>query len=149
VEGDTLREQLEAHRTDPVCGACHSKMDPIGFGFESFDPIGQFRTEESPGVPIDSTGDLDGVAFDGPQELEGMLVADPRVPACFARQLYRFATGHLELDRELPEIDDLGAGFADHGYRVMDLLIDLVASDGFRYLALPDTDPSETAEDTP
>ncbi len=149
VEGDTLRERLEQHRNDPVCGACHSKMDPIGFGFESFDPIGRLRTEEAPGVPDDSTGDLDGVAFDGPKELQAMLADDPRVPSCFARQLYRYATGHLELPRELPLIDDLGADFADGGYRVVDLLVELVASDGFRYAALPDTDwvpPAPAAE---
>jgi hypothetical protein len=149
VEGDTLRERLEQHRNDPVCGACHSKMDPIGFGFESFDPIGRLRTEEAPGVPVDSTGDLDGVAFDGPQELQAMLADDPRVPSCFARQLYRYATGHLELPRELPLIDDLGADFSDGGYRVADLLVELVASDGFRYAALPDTDwvpPAPAAE---
>jgi hypothetical protein len=143
VEGDSLRERLEAHRNDPVCGACHSKMDPIGFGFESFDPIGRLRSEEAPGVPVDATGDLDGVPFDGPQELQAMLVDDPRVPACFARQLYRFATGHLELPRELPLIERLADDFADADYRVADLLIELVASDGFRYAALADTDWEE------
>lgn len=148
VEGDTLRERLEAHRNDPVCSACHSKMDPIGFGFESFDPIGRVRTEEAPGIPVDSTGDLDGVPFTGPAELQAMLVDDPRVPACFARQLYRFATGHLELPRELPLIERLGDDFADDGYRVIDLLVELVASDGFRFAALPDTDwePAPAAE---
>lgn len=154
VEGDTLRERLEAHRTDPVCSACHSKMDPIGFGFESFDPIGRVRTEEAPGVPIDSTGDLDGVEFTGPEELQAMLIDDPRVPACFARQLYRFATGHLELPRELPLIEQLGAEFAGGDYRVVDLLVELVASDGFRFAALPDTDwvapaPVEEGEEAP
>ncbi len=151
VEGATLRERLEQHRNDPVCGACHSKMDPIGFGFESFDPIGRQRSEEMPGVPVDSTGDLDGVPFDGPAQLQEMLADDPRVPACFARQLYRYATGHLELPRELPLIDELGADFAAGGYRVVDLLVELVASDGFRYAALPDTDwvapaPAEEAD---
>jgi hypothetical protein len=148
VEGATLRERLEQHRTDPVCSACHSKMDPIGFGFENFDPIGQLRTEESPGVPIDASGDIDGVTFTGPQELQAMLVDDPRVPACFARQLYRFATGHLELERELPLLERLSDEFAASGYRVTDLLVELVASDGFRFAALPDTDlvPQESAE---
>ncbi|HUS65912.1 MAG TPA: DUF1592 domain-containing protein [Kofleriaceae bacterium] len=148
VEGDTLREQLEAHRADPVCATCHSKMDPIGFGFESFDPVGQLRDTEASGAAIDSTGDLDGVAFDGPAELTALLADDPRVPACFVRQLYRFSTGHLELEREQPAIDRLADEFADRGYRVTDLLVELVASDGFRYAALPDTDPVAAGDDT-
>lgn len=148
VEGGSLREQLEAHRADPVCASCHSKMDPIGFGFERFDPVGQLRDTEPSGAPIDSTGDLDGVAFDGPAALMSLLADDPRVPACFVRQLYRFSTGHLELDREQREIARLAEEFAGRGYRVGDLLIELVASDGFRYVALPDTDPLEVGDDT-
>ena len=27
----SLRQQLEAHRTQPTCAACHPKMDPLGF----------------------------------------------------------------------------------------------------------------------
>ena len=62
--------------------------------------------------------------------------------------VYRFATGHLELPRELPLIEQLGDDFAGDGYRVIDLLVELVASDGFRYAALPDTDwvPAPAAE---
>lgn len=143
AEGDTLREKLENHRKNPVCAGCHNKMDPIGLGLEDFDPIGQVRTEELPGVPVDSSGDLDGVPFNGAGELSQMLRHDPRVAPCFARQLYRFATGHLELEREMPLIDHMADDFARDGYRVQDLLLDVVASDGFRYAALPDTDPTQ------
>ena len=40
----TIREQLEAHRSNPVCASCHRDIDPPGFALESFDPIGGFRT---------------------------------------------------------------------------------------------------------
>src|SRR5688572_18323675 len=33
----TLRQQLEAHRTNPNCAICHKMMDPIGLGLENFD----------------------------------------------------------------------------------------------------------------
>ena len=39
----TIREQLEAHRSNPVCGSCHRVIDPPGFALESFDPVGGFR----------------------------------------------------------------------------------------------------------
>ena len=40
----TIREQLDLHRSSPVCASCHRMIDPPGFALESFDPIGGFRT---------------------------------------------------------------------------------------------------------
>ena len=50
----TTRERVEAHTQDPVCASCHEKMDYIGFGFEHYDAIGQFRATEnvSPSMPV-------------------------------------------------------------------------------------------------
>ena len=39
----TIREQLEKHRTQATCAACHAKIDPAGFALESFDVIGGWR----------------------------------------------------------------------------------------------------------
>src|SRR5205814_3735948 len=33
----TIREQLDKHRTLPTCAACHAKIDPAGFALENFD----------------------------------------------------------------------------------------------------------------
>jgi hypothetical protein len=30
----SLRQQMEQHRANPTCAACHSKMDPLGFALE-------------------------------------------------------------------------------------------------------------------
>ena len=40
----TIREQLSAHRSMPVCASCHTRIDPPGFALEEFDPIGMHRT---------------------------------------------------------------------------------------------------------
>jgi hypothetical protein len=40
----TIRQQLEKHRTNASCAACHSKMDPPGFALESFDVMGAYRS---------------------------------------------------------------------------------------------------------
>ncbi len=39
----TIREQLDKHRNDESCAACHAKIDPPGFALESFDVIGGWR----------------------------------------------------------------------------------------------------------
>ena len=42
-----MREQMEAHRANPVCASCHSRMDPIGFALENFDGVGKWRSRGS------------------------------------------------------------------------------------------------------
>ena len=43
----TTRERLFAHQEEAQCASCHRKIDPIGFGLENFDAVGQWRTEDS------------------------------------------------------------------------------------------------------
>jgi hypothetical protein len=35
------------HQEDAQCASCHRKIDPIGFGLENFDAVGQWRTEDT------------------------------------------------------------------------------------------------------
>ena len=37
------RQLMVEHVENPTCASCHRLMDPIGFGFEHFDAIGQYR----------------------------------------------------------------------------------------------------------
>ncbi len=39
----TIRQQLEKHRSDSACNACHSKIDPVGFALENYDVLGGWR----------------------------------------------------------------------------------------------------------
>ena len=59
-----MRERLEQHRKNPSCCAvCHNLMDPIGFGLESYDAVGAWRTKDGK-FPIDTSGTLpDGKSF--------------------------------------------------------------------------------------
>jgi mono/diheme cytochrome c family protein len=43
----TTRERLSAHQEEAQCASCHRKIDPVGFGLENFDAVGQWRTEDS------------------------------------------------------------------------------------------------------
>lgn len=70
----SLREQLEAHLTDPSCAACHVRMDPIGLAMENFDAVGGWR-DAYVNAPIDASGVLPGgINFDGPNELKAILL---------------------------------------------------------------------------
>jgi len=70
-----IREQLQRHRADPSCAACHKMMDPIGLGLENFDWMGRWRDKETDGTPIDAKGELpSGEKFNGPVELRAALL---------------------------------------------------------------------------
>lgn len=132
----TKREKLSAHREQPVCAGCHQLMDPMGLTLENFDAIGAFRQTEH-GLPIDATGDFDGTPFNGPLELGKLLAQSPTTAECLVRNLYRYATGHAETAGEEPLIVDLTARFAAGGHDFQNLMVDLVTSDGFRFVAAP------------
>ena len=71
----TVRARLEEHRKNPVCAACHSSMDPLGFALENFDATGKWRTTDA-GAPINSSGVLpNGTKFEGPTGLRDALLA--------------------------------------------------------------------------
>jgi hypothetical protein len=98
----TLRQQLEKHRSKAECASCHSRMDPLGFGMENFDPLGRWRTEQG-GHPIDSVGVLpSGEKFDGPAELRKLLLEKRRPD--FLRNLSRKMLGYA-LGRAVNRVD--------------------------------------------
>ena len=137
-EYKTMRERLTKHLFDPSCAGCHKLMDPIGLGLENFDGIGIFRLVEN-GVQLDTSEDIEGLgSFDGPRELGTVLRESPEVTRCIVRNLFRHATGHLELFTERPALEQVDAAFADAGYRMKDLLVELVASPAFLRVGTPE-----------
>jgi hypothetical protein len=127
----TTRQQLDNHRKDPQCAPCHQLFDPLGLALEHFDPIGKYRATEN-GKPIDATGELNGVAFDGAAQLGALLRKDPKVLSCMMRQFYKHANGRSEDDKDFDQIEKLVQMLSTRGYVWSDLLTDFVASDAFR-----------------
>ncbi len=97
----TLRQRLELHRQKEECAACHNRMDPLGFGLESFDGIGRWRELDN-SQPVDATGTLpSGETFNGPEELKSVLLSrSDEFHKHFVRKLLGFALG-----RELNKFD--------------------------------------------
>ena len=79
----TLRDKLEAHRSNANCAACHAKIDPLGLAWDNYDAIGQWRTREK--VPagvgedplINPSGKMpDGRPFKDADEFKRLLIED-------------------------------------------------------------------------
>jgi hypothetical protein len=131
----TRRDKLAAHREQGgACTGCHALMDPLGLPLENFDAIGAYR-ETDGGLALDLSGDLDGVAFNGPAELGQLLSQNEKVASCLVRNFYRYATGVLEATGQEPAIEQLTTQFEAQGKDMRKLIVDLVASDGFRLVA--------------
>jgi hypothetical protein len=130
----TMRDRLKAHANSAACASCHSQMDPLGLALEHFDAIGRYRKDDN-GHALDTTGNLDGQDFDGAVELSQLLRDDPRAAACVARQVYRYATAHVESDGEAPAIDLLIRAFESSGHDFRQLVAQVVQSEGFRFAA--------------
>ncbi len=124
----TARKRLAAHRENPVCGGCHKIVDPIGLALENFDGAGEFRTKEN-GETIDTSGELDGVAFHDAAGLAKAVRDNPATPACVVSRLASYALGRVPAPDERDWIGALGKDFAAHGYRFPDLMRAIAVSD--------------------
>ncbi|MBL8957939.1 MAG: DUF1592 domain-containing protein [Myxococcaceae bacterium] len=134
MPGASTRDRLEEHRKNAACATCHALMDPIGFGLEGFDAAGKHRTE-SQGVTLDTSGKLDGVTFTDARSLSAALKNHKLAANCFVRQVYRYATGHIEAPGEAAAIYDLEASFVAGGYTLPVLLEALVMHQAFKEAA--------------
>jgi hypothetical protein len=135
-EDTSLREMLEIH-DQPECGSCHSLVDPIGFGFEFFDAIGQYRTLDN-GVPIDASGSVEGLGtWQDAAGLASVLADDPRTMNCFVRNMIRGQLGHMDTPGQAPGVDDLVAEFSGNAYSIKTLLVEMAVSPIFRLVDEP------------
>ena len=132
VEGLSLREQMERHRTDPTCASCHATMDPLGFGLENYDGVGQWRDSYGD-EPVDAVGLLpDGRQFDGGQDLAALIADDPAFPRCISQTLFMYANGRpIEL-ADRAAVLSVGESFEESGYRFADLAVAIATSIPFR-----------------
>lgn len=134
--GVSTRESFSAHSSDPACSGCHSLMDPIGFGFESYDGMGEYRTVDQ-GRPVDSSGkldvtDIDGT-FDGAVDLAGKLTQSQEVRDCVVTQWFRFAFGRGETPEDACSLDTTKRVFSSSNHDMRELMVALTQTDAFRY----------------
>lgn len=127
----TARQKLDQHRSVASCAGCHSLFDPLGFALEHLDSIGQFRATEN-GLPIDATGTLEGVPFDGGAQLGATFRQSARAMACMMSNFYRSANGVVDANADAAQIDALAQTLAAKGYVWRDLVGEFVVSDAFR-----------------
>lgn len=151
----TIREQLQAHRENPMCATCHTVIDPPGLALESFDPIGGFRTtyrasgdevevngDRYPGpykegLPVDPSGITpEGVAFAGFADYQRFLLGQKLdlVARHVVSELLVLATGAEVGFADRRERDAIVAAVATDDYPLRTMIHEVAKSDLFRRL---------------
>jgi hypothetical protein len=123
----TIREQLEAHRAQESCLACHAKIDPLGFAFENFDELGLWRTHYREGgqsLKIDPASTLpDGRPVADIQALKRFLLErEEQVARNLVSKMLTYASGRLLTPADRGEVERILAALRPGGYRLRDLI---------------------------
>ena len=141
----TTKEQFEEIGANPACSGCHNLMNPIGFIFEHYDGVGQWRDQQN-GRTIDAVGeviqtdDIDGT-YDGALEFATELAQSSQVQECVTSQWFRFAYNRTEGSEDSCSLEYLNEVFRSSNFDIRSLLVALTQTDAFLYRHAVDPAP--------
>jgi cytochrome c5 len=129
-----MRERLAAHRKNAVCASCHRTIDPVGFALENFNAVGQWRSYEGEGDPIDASGALPGSPeFSGVKGLEDALLSRPEMFAgALTEKLLTFGLGRGVEYYDAPAVRKIMRDAAADRYRFSSIILGIVKSTPFQ-----------------
>jgi cytochrome c5 len=133
AKAPTMRQTMEAHRTNPACATCHRIFEPMGLALENFDAVGAWRTEDA-GSPIDATGVLvDGTKLDGVASLRDVLVRySDQFVRVVTEKLLTYALGRGVEYEDMPLVRSIVRDSAVSRYRFSSLVLGIVKSPAFQ-----------------
>ena len=136
--GVTTRQRFEEHSMNPCTGACHKILDPLGFAFENYDGIGQYRTTDN-NQPVNAATmlTLDGKTqpIADARALAGVLATSDQAQTCFAKQWFRYALGRVDTVADLASVNGAATTFKTASRDVRELIVGVSTSRTFRYRA--------------
>ncbi len=136
MPGQTNRQRIDTLTSS--CGSqCHNDMiNPLGFSFEHFDGMGQYRDTENGGLAIDSSGSyafLSGTkSFKNAGELMNVMASDSQAHLCYAKKLASFALQRDVIASDMPLLQTMAQTSMSSTGSLKNLILQLVRSDAFR-----------------
>jgi len=131
LQDPSTTNQVKYHRLteDAPCTTCHLQyINPLGFGMEDFDTVGNVRTRDLNGNLVSVIGELyapnsyanvsEVEPFQGTRGLGQVLAGLPSAQACLPKQMFRYfiGVGDQDIDNRNPEAPQLAdtekAGYA-------------------------------------
>jgi Protein of unknown function (DUF1592)/Protein of unknown function (DUF1588)/Protein of unknown function (DUF1587)/Protein of unknown function (DUF1585)/Protein of unknown function (DUF1595)/Planctomycete cytochrome C len=130
----TLPQLLARHREDKNCAACHRRFDAIGLVFEEFGPVGERRTKDLGGRPVQTAASFpDGKDRNGLKGLREYL-RDKRQDDFvdnLCKKLFSFALGRSLLLSDKKALDAMRDRLRADGYAFGSLVEVIVTSPQF------------------
>jgi hypothetical protein len=132
------REQVKRRLAHPICGSCHSMMDPIGLAFSNYDALARYRTSDAAGKAIDgsanitNTDDLDGPVMNA-VDLAQKLARSKAVQACIQEKMYSYALGRMTAEIDSCELKRIDAYLTGGGGKMAELFTGIIYSSAFRF----------------
>jgi len=129
-----LREMLARHRENPACAACHARFDSFGLAFEGYGPIGERRSKDLAGHPVDTQavfpGGSQGAGFEG---IEAYIREHRQNDFIdnLSRKLLVYALGRSLILSDEPLVERMRTTLAANGYRFDPLVEAIVTSPQF------------------
>ena len=134
----SVRQRMEAHRSNPACSSCHRVIDPLGLALENFDATGKWRIRDGESA-IDARGDLyDGTPMEGPAGLRSALLKQQdAVLLSFTESLMTYALGRRVEAHDMPAVRRVIRAAAEEDYRISAFIQGVVETAAFRMSTSP------------
>jgi hypothetical protein len=130
----TLPQLLARHRAHKSCAVCHRRFDSVGLVFEGFGPVGERRTKDLGGHPVQTGATFpDGKSRNGLKGLRAYL-RDRRQEDYvnnLCRKLFAYALGRSLLLSDKPALAAMRNRLKADGYRFGSLVEMIVTSPQF------------------
>lgn len=129
-----MREMLAKHRENASCAACHARFDSLGLVFEGYGPIGEKRSLDLGGRPVDTAASFpDGTQGSG---LDGVLTyigakREKGFEENFCRKLLAYGLGRSLLLSDEITIGRMQSRLAATGNRFAPLVEMIILSPQF------------------
>ena len=132
----TNRERFAELTKNAPCNSCHETLiNPLGFAFENYDAIGQWRANDN-GKPVNASAmyPLDGtpVSYTNGVELAQLLAKSPTVHRCYSDRWLEYALGRPPGETESGSLEILAQVSARSSAKLPDLLSTVTALETFR-----------------
>ena len=161
TETFTIKDSINAHRNQPACASCHSKMDPFGLAMENFDVFGRWRDKYSkfvvtkttvevtsegktkktektarkfePTTKVDaSTVHRDGRPVTGMEGLKKLMLEDQdKIAGNVLTKLSEYALGRKMSYADSEMIHRLLEASKKNDYKLRDLMVGIIADESF------------------
>jgi hypothetical protein len=134
-DSDATRSDARLASGKLCATGCHSELDPYGRLLHAFDAVGNYRTVDEAGRPIDASGTLTARSPLGPATLSGpiafanALVSSKVFAGCAVQRLFEAALAVSVPARDTCQVNDLRVAFDQSDGTMASLMRQIAASD--------------------